>query len=43
MTVTAWLTAIVICGFVWGGFVFLLAKAVRAERGKAESDRSSDA
>lgn len=41
MTLTAWLTAIVICGFVWGGFLVLLTKALRSERAK-RSDRSED-
>ena len=34
MTTTAWLTFVLIAGFVWGGFVTLLVRAVRAERGK---------
>lgn len=31
VTTTA-LTALVVCGFVWGGFVTLLVRAIRAER-----------
>ena len=31
MTATATLMMILICGLVWGGFVMLLARAVRHE------------
>lgn len=25
---------VAVCGFVWGGFLYLLSRAVRSERGK---------
>ena len=34
MTGVAWLTSIVICGLVWGGFLFLLSRAVSHESSK---------
>lgn len=34
MSPTAIATMIVICGVVWGGFAFLLARAVRSESAK---------
>ena len=36
MTTTAWLTMIVICGIVWGGFGLLLTRALRSEGQKGE-------
>jgi hypothetical protein len=40
MTPTAWLAAVLISGFVWGGFVALLIRAVRAERKKQQERRA---
>ena len=37
MTLASWITLIVITGTVWGGFLFLLAKALRKEAGKEDS------
>ena len=37
MSAATWITMIVICGFVWGGFAIALSKAV-----KGESARPSD-
>lgn len=34
MTTATWVTMILICGFVWGGFVFAVRKAFRAESEK---------
>jgi uncharacterized membrane protein len=36
MTTATWVTLIVICGFVWGGFVVAVATAFRKESGKAD-------
>ncbi len=35
MTGSALSMMIVICGFVWGGFIILLVKAIRSEAGKS--------
>lgn len=35
MTVTTWITMILVIGFVWGGFCFVLATAVRKESRKS--------
>lgn len=40
MTSTAWLTFLVIGGFVWGGFLTLLTRAVRSERAKRQREAS---
>ena len=40
MTTSTWITMIAILGFVWGGFAVALTVALRAESGKAESDRA---
>lgn len=37
MTATAIATMALICGFVWGGFVLLLSRAVRREGRKRRS------
>ena len=37
MTTATWVTMIAICGFVWGGFVFVVSKAFRAESGKQDA------
>lgn len=34
MEPAAILTFLLICGFIWGGFTLILAKAIRKERGK---------
>lgn len=34
MTGAAWATLIVVCGFIWGGFLLLVAVALRKERRK---------
>ena len=34
MTIASWVTLIVVTGVVWGGFLFLLALALRKESGK---------
>lgn len=34
MEPAAILTLLLICGFIWGGFALILAKAIRKERGK---------
>ena len=31
MTAATWITLIVVCGFVWGGFVLVLSKAIQGE------------
>ncbi len=36
MTAATWITMIVICGFVWGGFVIVLSKAIKGEAGRTE-------
>ncbi|MDX1632128.1 MAG: hypothetical protein R3234_09715 [Thermoanaerobaculia bacterium] len=41
MTPAGWLTAVAVCGFVWGGFLLLLIRALRAERSK-RSARDED-
>lgn len=41
MTTTAWITMIVICGIVWGGFGFLLTRALRSE-GADRADVAGD-
>ena len=35
MSTAAWVTFALVAGYVWGGFVLLLALAFRKERGKA--------
>ena len=37
MTIAAWLTMLVVCGFVWGGFGTLLLIALKKERRKAST------
>lgn len=34
MTMAGWATMIVVCGFVWGGFVVVLTRALRSEAAK---------
>lgn len=34
MTGSAITLMILVCGFVWGGFIYLLSRAVRSEAGK---------
>lgn len=34
MTAATWITLVVICGFVWGGFALALSRAVKSEAGK---------
>ena len=36
MTTAAWVTMLVICGFVWGGFLLAVVTAFRKESGKAD-------
>jgi len=38
MTGTAIVFMVVICSFVWGGFLILLARAVRSEGRKSAAD-----
>ena len=38
MTGLAWATMILICGTVWGGFIFLLSYAFRREGKKVHGD-----
>jgi len=35
MSSSALIMMIAVCGFVWGGFVYLLVRAVRSEAGKS--------
>jgi hypothetical protein len=35
MTAATWITMVVVMGFVWGGFLLVLATAIRKESGKA--------
>lgn len=42
MTSTALVTFIVIAGFVWGGFVFFAALAMRKEKGKIRARERGD-
>ena len=34
MSAATWITLVVICGFVWGGFAVALSKAVKSEARK---------
>ncbi len=34
MTAATWITMLVICGFVWGGFALAVSTAFRKESGK---------
>ncbi len=36
MTTSTWITMILIVGFVWGGFAFVLRMAMRKESEKGE-------
>jgi hypothetical protein len=36
MTTAAWITMLVIVGFVWGGFALAVSTAVRSESTKAD-------
>jgi hypothetical protein len=36
MTTATWVTLVLICGFVWGGFIVAVATAFRKESEKAE-------
>lgn len=38
MTTAAWVTFALIAGFVWGGFLVLIALALRKERAKGEEE-----
>lgn len=42
MTGTAWLISLVICGLVWGGFLFLLSRAVSHEGSKGGTGGEQD-
>jgi hypothetical protein len=35
MTIATWITMILVIGFVWGGFSWVLVTAVRKESGKS--------
>ncbi len=37
MTTATWVTLILICGFVWGGFAYTVLRALRAESTKADA------
>lgn len=39
MTPAAWITLFVVTGFVWGGFLLLVAIALRKEHTKAGLDK----
>ena len=43
MTATAWWTMLVICGLVWGGFLGLLARAMRSEGSKSSEGDGAEA
>ena len=34
MTTSAIMMMVLVCGFVWGGFFYLLRRAIRSEAGK---------
>lgn len=40
MTAATWITMIGVLAFVWGGFAFAIATAVRMESGKNDTDRA---
>ena len=37
MPTATWITMVLICGFVWGGFAMVLTKAIRSEAGKTDA------
>jgi hypothetical protein len=39
VTTAAWVTLVLVCGFVWGGFATLLVRALRRERGRTAGRR----
>jgi len=41
MPTATWVTMVLICGFVWGGFAFVLSKAIRSESAKAGPSSTS--
>ena len=41
MPTETWVTMVLICGFVWGGFLMVLFKAIRSEASKADSSSST--
>ena len=43
MTAATWITMIVIMGFIWGGFLFVLATAIRKEFGKDKGSGDASA
>ena len=40
MTAAGWTTMIAICGFVWGGFLTVLVRAMRSEAAKTQGERA---
>ena len=36
MTTATWVTLVLICGFVWGGFLFAVSTAFRKESEKVD-------
>ena len=42
MQTSSWITMVVITGIVWGGTVFLVTKALRAEAGKSREQGTGD-
>ena len=36
MTTATWVTLVLICGFVWGGFFLAVSTAFRKESGKSD-------
>lgn len=42
MTGAAWITFVVVAGFVWGGFMTLVVMALRKERRKLQQSQTSD-
>jgi len=40
MSLSTWVTMVVVIGFVWGGFALAAWTAVRKESGKSQDDRA---
>ena len=41
MSIAGWVTMVLICGIVWGGFAFLLTLALKAEARKSDAESAS--
>ena len=37
MSTSAIVMMVMVCGFIWGGFLYLLIRAMRSEAGKSQS------